>query len=152
MVLFMIAQSQKHIKHNGKNNNNTPQALAITGNNTTGIACFECMLHNIMLSDDGQLSTTIFFKNVYYLQYLAIFKVCIYGKTVGVFSAPFQNSNCEQTPIINRVYLIHSNTLAVKGMCILLFYAKTLYKPGLKLLVSLEFIMSSIERLFSFHF
>lgn len=89
MVLFMIAQSQKHIKHNGKNNNNTPQALAITGNNTTGIACFECMLHNIMLSDDGQLSTTIFFKNVYYLQYLAIFKVCIYGKTVGFFFCTF---------------------------------------------------------------
>lgn len=44
-----------------KKKNNTPQALAITGNNTTGIACFECMLHNIMLSDDGQLSTTIFF-------------------------------------------------------------------------------------------
>lgn len=57
----MIAQSQKHIKHNGEKKNNTPQALAITGNNTTGITCFECMLHNIMLSDDGQLSTTIFF-------------------------------------------------------------------------------------------
>lgn len=73
----------------GKKNNNTPQALAITGNNTTGITCFECMLHNIMLSDDGQLSTTIFFKNVYYLQYLAIFKVCIYGNTVGVFFCTF---------------------------------------------------------------
>lgn len=152
MFLFMIAQSQKHNKHNGKNNNNTPQALAITGNNTTGIACFECMLHNIMLSDDGQLSTTIFFFKCLLSSISCNIQGVYIWQDSGFFSAPFQNSNCEQTPTINRVYLSHSNTLAVKGMCILLFYAKTLYKPGLKLLVSLEFIMSSIERLFSFHF
>lgn len=85
----------------------------------------------------------------FFLKMFIIFNILQYSRCVY---APFQNSNCEQTPTINRVYLSHSNTLAVKGMCILLFYAKTLYKPGLKLLVSLEFIMSSIERLFSFHF
>lgn len=94
----------------------------------------------------------------FFFKMFIIFNILQYSRCVymaiqwGFFSAPFQNSNCEQTPIINRVYLNHSNTLAVKGMCILLYYAKTLYKPGLKLLVSLEFIMSSIERLFSLHF
>lgn len=83
-----------------------------------------------MLSDDAQLSTTIFKKKIYYL---GIFEVCYnYGHTV-VFSAPnFQNPSCEQTPTINHVYLNHSNTLAVKGMCILLFYAKNSLQTWIK--------------------